>query len=246
MPAFSAEGTIEESVRSVLSQGFGDLELIVIDDASPYPVAEALRGVRDARLRILRRERNGGIARARNTGLRAARASLISQLDADDLWEVDYLEVVLPRFDDPAVGLVYTNATILGHPDGHDDYIVDASIHPRDGFPELAEANPVPCPTATMRTAALRAVGGYAWWLKSVEDWHAYLKLAAAGWRFAYVDRRLARYRWPHPERGLSYDERRMERWRFLALLGFALRHPGVPGPKRQALRSLRRLAPPG
>jgi len=83
-------------------------------------------------------------------------------------------------------------------------------------------------------------VGGWAGWLRSVEDWNLYMRLAAAGWRFAYVDRRLARYRWPQPDRGLSYDTVRLERWVRLSLLSFTLRHPGVPGPRQELWRRIR------
>ena len=239
MPAYNAEATIREAVASVLGQTVGELELIVADDASRLPVSEVLADVADPRLRIVRRDRNGGIGTARNEALAVARAPLVSQLDADDLWEPDYLESVLPEFDHPAVGLVYANATILGHPDGHEDYIGDASIHPRDGFPELAEANPIPCPTATMRAIAVREVGNYAGrWM--VDDWQLYMRLAAAGWRFAYVDRRLARYRWPEPERGLSYDTRSLERRVLVSLASVAVRHPRLPGIWRALFQRVR------
>jgi glycosyltransferase involved in cell wall biosynthesis len=239
MPAYNAEATLREAVESVLAQTVGELELIVGDDASDVPAAEVLADVDDARLRIVRRARNGGIGAARNSALARARSRLVSQLDADDLWEPDYLESVLPEFEDPAVGLAYTNATILGHPEGKEDYIGDASIHPRDRFPELAEANPVPCPTVTIRTEAVRAVGGYprSW---AVEDWHLYMRLAAAGWRFAYVDRRLARYRWPAADRGNSYDVRNLERRAVGALASVAVRHPRLPGIWRALARRAR------
>lgn len=241
MPARDAEATIGDAVTSVLAQTREDLELIVADDGSRLPVLEVLADVSDPRLRIVVRTRSGGIAAARNSALRRARSRLVSQLDADDMWEPEYLETIVPAFDDPAVALAYSNATILGHPTGHEDYIGDPSVHPMDRFPELARANPVPCPTATLRTAAVRGVGGYAGWLRSAEDWHLYMKLAAAGWRFAYVHRRLARYRWPEPGRGLSYDNRRLERWVAAAHLGIAAAHPGVPGPRRAAAERLRR-----
>jgi glycosyltransferase involved in cell wall biosynthesis len=239
--AFDADATIRETVESVLSQTVGELELIVADDHSRVPVREVLADIRDDRLRIVRRARNGGTARARNTALREARAPIVCQLDADDMWEPDFLEQMLPCFDDPAVGLAYANVRILGHPTGHEDYIFDPSVHPLDRFPKLADACPVPSPTATMRRLAVLSVGGYAPWLRSVEDWHLYMKLAAAGWRFAYVDRQLARYRWPQSERGKSHDSRRHERWRFLAMAGFAAANPSVRGPRRQAWMSMRR-----
>jgi colanic acid/amylovoran biosynthesis protein len=207
------------------------------------PLADWLRELHDPRVRVIRHPRNRGLARARNTGLAAARAPLVAQLDADDMWEPDYLASVIPRFEDQGVGLVYTNATILGHPTGHDDYIGDPSVHPLDEFPKLAEACPIPSPTATMRTGAVRAVGGYAWWLRQCEDYHLYLKLAQAGWRFDYVHRRLARYRWPEPRRGMSYDSRRHELWELAMFGSIVARHPRTPGPRRQVRIRTRREA---
>lgn len=242
MPAYEAEATIREAVESVLAQTVEEVELIVADDVSPTPVADVLSDVRDPRLRIVRRARNGGTARGRNTALALATAPAICQLDADDSWEPEFLERMLPELDRPDVGLVYCNVRIVGHPDGQTDYIGDRSIHPRDGFPELTEANPVPCPTAVMRADAVRAVGGYRGWLRSVEEWHLYMRLAIAGWRFAYHDEQLARYRWPTAERGMSFDDRRMERWALIALADVALRHPRVPGPRAQIRRRLPRV----
>ena len=242
MPAYNADSTLREAAASVLAQTVGDLELIVVDDGSRVPVADVLADLRDdPRLRIVRHARNRGISAARNTALDVARAPLVSQLDADDLWEADYLESILPCFDDPAVGLAYSNATILEHPTGHEDYIGDPSVHPMHEFPKIAEQCPVPCPTATMRLAAVRAVGGYARWLRQCEDYHLYLKLAHAGWEFAYVHRRLARYRWPQPDRGMSYDPRPHELWELAMFAGFVASHPRTPGPRRQVRTRLRR-----
>lgn len=241
MPAYRAENTIREAVESVLAQSEENLELIVVDDGSPVPVAEVLSDTRDRRLRVLRHGRNKGASAARNTALGAARTPLVSQLDADDLWERDYLQSVLPALDDPAVGLVYANATILGHPTGHDTYIVDPAPHPIDRFPKLAEQNPVPALTATMRRDAVVAVGGYARWLAMAQDYHLYMKLAAAGWRFAYVHRKVARYRWPAPDRGRTYDRRRHELYELRMYAGFVLRHPRTPGPRREVRVRFRR-----
>jgi len=241
MPAYRNEETLMGSVESALAQTVGDLEVIVVDDASPIPCAEVLADVRDPRVRIIRHARNRNTAGARNTALRAARAPLVSQLDADDTWEPGYLQAVLPRFDDPGVGLTYTNCFIAGHPDGLDDYIGDPSPHPLDTFPKLAEACPVPAPTATMRRHAVLAAGGYAEWIWGASDYHLYAKLVAAGWRFAYVHERLARYRWPIPGESKSADRRRVERGVLVMWLSFVARHPTIPGPRRQLRVRLRR-----
>jgi cellulose synthase/poly-beta-1,6-N-acetylglucosamine synthase-like glycosyltransferase len=246
MPAYNSEATIHGSVGSVLAQTVPDLELIVVDNASRTPVREVLADVRDPRLRIVRLRRNLGTPGGRNAALRRARAPLVSQLDSDDEWEPDYLEHVLPCFDDPAVGLAYANTHIVGHPTGHDDYIGDPSVHPMHDFPKIAEQNPIPCPTATIRAGAARAVGGYAQWQWMVEDYHMYLKLARAGWRFAYVHRQLARYRWPSAGSGISGRRRQQELWELACFATFMVRHPLTPGPRRQVrtrlMEELRRL----
>ena len=97
--------------------------------------------------------------------------------------------------------------------------------------------------TVTMRTEAVRGVGGYATWLWSTSDYHIYAKLIAAGWRFAYIHRQLARYRWPTPERGKSFDQRRVELSELKQWLVFVARHPLTPGPRRQVRIRLRREA---
>ena len=94
-----------------------------------------------------------------------------------------------------------------------------------------------------MRSDAVRAVGGYARWVWGVEDYHLYLKLARAGWRFAFVDRVLARYRWPSPDRGRSHDKARMRRNLLKLWVAFGVRHPFTPGSARQIRARLRDLS---
>ena len=234
MPAYNSHGTIRESVESALAQTVGELEVIVVDDGSDPPIADALADVSDERLRVLRHPLNRGAPAARNTALTAARSPLVSHLDSDDLWEPGYLESVLPCFDDPEIGLTYTNATLIGHPEGREASIEVTSVHPMDTFPKLAEQNPIPSTTATIRTDAVRGVGGYAEWLPTAEDYYLWMNLAAAGWRFAYVHRRLASYRWPAAEQALSFDQRSADRDLLRMYAAFVLRHPLTPGPRRQ------------
>ena len=61
-----------------------------------------------------------------------------------------------------------------------------------------------------------------------------FLQLAAAGWRFAYVDERLANYRWPTAASGKSYDHRGQARNLLQMWAVLAARHPHLPGPTRQ------------
>lgn len=87
-PCYNCAATLAATVDSVLAQDFPDWELLLVDDASSdgtVDLAEAYQQ-RDGRIRLLRREKNGGAARARNLGIENARGRYIAFIDADDVW----------------------------------------------------------------------------------------------------------------------------------------------------------------
>lgn len=86
IPAYNREATIGRAIRSVLSQSFNDLELIVVDDCSTDGTRAVVQGVDDRRIRYMRHERNLGAAAARNTGIRSAQGQILAFLDSDDEW----------------------------------------------------------------------------------------------------------------------------------------------------------------
>lgn len=237
MPARNAERTIHAAIASVLAQTDERVEIVVCDDASDRPLREFLADVDDPRLRVVRNERRGGIAGARNRALREVRTPFVSQLDADDEWEPHYVETMLPAFDDPSVGMVYANASTIGGP--VPVIVPDASVHPIDTFPKITEQNPAPCPTVTARTDAVRGVGGYRANFAHCQDYFLYMDLVLAGWRFRYVDDVVARYRWPQPGQ-MSFKQHELDRSLLVYWTLLALRHPRLPGPKHE----IRRLAP--
>lgn len=239
MPAYNSPAEIVEAVRSALAQTVTDIEVIVSDDASTEPIAPRLEGVRDERLRVIRSERNRGIAGARNLALRSARGTFVAQLDHDDFWRENHLEDLLPLFDDPSVAVAYTNAEIVGHPEGLDRWIAkrrpgdglpawvsDRSIHPVNDLAMLYRANPICACAAALRTDSVRAVGGYPRGMDIATDYALYIRLRHAGWRFAYVDRRSAVYRWPQSSRGESFNRRRVARHELRLFVALALRSP--------------------
>jgi len=85
MPAWRPDPRwLREAVASALAQEGCAVELVVIDDGSPEPVATHLKEVADPRLRLVRIE-HGGVSRARNAGIAAARGEYLRFIDADDV-----------------------------------------------------------------------------------------------------------------------------------------------------------------
>jgi Glycosyl transferase family 2 len=87
MPAWRPRAEwLRDAVRSALAQTGCAIELVLIDDGSPVPVAELLEGFDDPRLRIIRID-HGGEAHARNSGIAEARGDYLRFIDADDVIE---------------------------------------------------------------------------------------------------------------------------------------------------------------
>lgn len=84
---YNAEHFIAETLESVLGQTYPNVEIVVVDDGSRDNTWAVLESF-GTRIRALRQP-NGGIAAARNAGLRAARGHLIALMDHDDLCEPD-------------------------------------------------------------------------------------------------------------------------------------------------------------
>ena len=98
IPVYNASRFLREALSSVLMQSFFDWEILAVDDASTDSSPEILKrfqkesSLPGERFRILRNERNRGVAFSRNRGVREARGEWIAFLDADDLWEARKLE----------------------------------------------------------------------------------------------------------------------------------------------------------
>lgn len=83
IPLYNKERTIQQSIRSVLSQSFHDIELIVVDDGSTDDSAIIVEDLTDKRLKLIKQQ-NSGPSAARNTGLHNAQGEWVVFLDADD------------------------------------------------------------------------------------------------------------------------------------------------------------------
>lgn len=104
---------IEETVRSLLGQTLTDIEVLVIDDASPDDGAGAglCRAIDDPRLRVITNERNLGVCETRNRGIEMCRGTYVAMSDQDDVSEPERLERSVARLEEePRLAAVATAA----------------------------------------------------------------------------------------------------------------------------------------
>ncbi len=91
--AYNIEKYIERGVRSVCDQTYRNLEIIVVDDGSTDATGRILDELAgsDDRIQVIH-ETNGGLARARNTGIARAKGNYIGFVDGDDWIDPDMYE----------------------------------------------------------------------------------------------------------------------------------------------------------
>ncbi len=85
MPLYNSAATVKESLESVLSQTYPNLEVLVVNDGSTDDGVAICQGYEDPRVRVVHQQ-NRGLAGARNTGIRQAKGEFLGFLDSDDLW----------------------------------------------------------------------------------------------------------------------------------------------------------------
>jgi glycosyltransferase involved in cell wall biosynthesis len=119
MPVHNKAPYLREAVESVLRGSFGDLEIVVVDDASTDDSLDVLRSISDARLRIVPLHENRGPGGAANVGIGACRGEYIARLDADDVASPDRLELQVAYMDaHPDVGASGGSLQLFGEGTG--------------------------------------------------------------------------------------------------------------------------------
>lgn len=121
VPVYNTEKYLREAVDSVLAQGFGELEIILVDDGSPDN-APAVCDEYASKYGFIRtvHKPNGGLSSARNAGMDIARGEYLLFLDSDDALLPGALERLLGRMDegvDAVISNVYVKFYESGKPD---------------------------------------------------------------------------------------------------------------------------------
>ena len=91
MPAYNCEKFIAKAIESVLVQNVS-LELIILNDCATDGTERVIQQyLSDQRIRYVKNDRNMGVARTRNEGVRMAMGEYVAFLDSDDWWEREKL-----------------------------------------------------------------------------------------------------------------------------------------------------------
>lgn len=116
IPCYKGEPYLAQAIESCRRQTYSNIEVIVVDDASPDRCADIADeyAKRDARVRVIRRPQNGGVSRAFDTGYDDARGEYLTRLAQDDLFREDAVQLMRDHLAaNKDVGLVYCDAQTM-------------------------------------------------------------------------------------------------------------------------------------
>ena len=163
-------GVLRAMLGSVSAQSYGDWELCVVDDASPSPhVDEALARAHgeDPRIRIQRRERNGGIVAASNDALAMANGEFVVLLDHDDELHPGALAFIEEAIRaEPEADYVYTDEDKVDEAGAH-----SGPFFKPDWSPERMRTQMYTCHLSVLRRALVEEVGGFDPEFEGSQDW---------------------------------------------------------------------------
>lgn len=185
---------INQAVDSILQQTWKNLEVIVIDDGSTDNTTKVMSNYQtDSRVHYIRTE-NQGQPKAKNRGIQNTRGDFIAFCDADDLWEKNKLEVQMPLFENPRVGVVYSEVSNID--ENNRRYINKASETRHSGIitNHMLIENFVPFGTAVIRRECVEKNGMFDEEFRMGIDWDLWLRYSL-DWEFAYTPERTYIYR---------------------------------------------------
>jgi glycosyltransferase involved in cell wall biosynthesis len=110
-PSYNSEKFIGKTIESVLAQTYQNWEMVIVDDKSTDNSLDIIKNYseKDHRIRLIKLNKNAGVANARNKAILECKGDYIAFLDSDDLWSPNKLELQIPLFLHVNVGIVFSN-----------------------------------------------------------------------------------------------------------------------------------------
>lgn len=189
-PSYNQGRFLEETIMSVLNQGYEPLEYIVIDGASTDESLSIIRRYED-RLTYWTSEKDRGQVHAINKGLERATGDIVAFINSDDVYLPGAFNAVMDHFEEhPESDWVCGDSIMFGN--GYDTKMIRAVV-PRSAAHCLSWAYRAPQPGHFWKTGLVKS-GFHERWNYDF-DHDMYVRLLLAGHKCEYLPLPLAGYR---------------------------------------------------
>jgi glycosyltransferase involved in cell wall biosynthesis len=197
MPVYNAEGFLKSAIESILNQTYTDFEFLIINDGSTDNSGKIISSFNDKRIIHLSNEKNLGLIKTLNKGIKLAKGKYIARMDNDDISMPDRLSKQIAFLDrHPEISLVTANIQLIDE-EGNDVGIWQEDIQTKTEKQIkalLPYTNCIAHPSIVIRTDIAKE---FLYDEKQInnEDWDLWMRLASAGYKIAKINESLLKYR---------------------------------------------------
>lgn len=208
VPNYNGARYLGGTLRSLLDQTVPDVPLILLDNCSTDNSVAVAEGLGDRRVRIVRADTHVSMADNWTRALTLADTPYAVLAHADDLYEPEYLGVMVPLLEaHPRAFIAHSRVASMDeqgrHYEADQELVKDLSWPPTetyersvaDEFAVLQRANYILAPSVILRTSVARRIGPFNETYQFVTDWEFWLRGLLAGHTIAGTRRRLVHYR---------------------------------------------------
>ena len=193
-PSFNQAKYLEDTIQSVLSQDYENLEYIIIDGASTDGSVEIIEKYTD-KLTFWISEKDSGQAEAINKGFSRATGEIVAWLNSDDYYLPGIISAAVKTFqENPDVVLIYANMLAVNE----HGQIINHLTYNQFTLEDLLCFQIIGQPAVFMRRDALEKAGYLSPTFHFLLDHHLWLRIALQG-RILHLDETWATARY-HPE----------------------------------------------
>jgi glycogen synthase len=196
VPYFALDRYVEDTVRSIFTQDYPRLEVILVNDGSLRPEDRVVKELSVRYPVHVVTQQNSGLGRARNTGVAVSRGRYVLPLDADNMIKPEFIRRCVDVLDrEPEVAYVTTWSRYIDE-EGKELEGLGAGYQPIGNATEVMRAGNVGGDAAAVIRRRIFDLGHqYNPHLTSFEDWQLYRELFEAGLYGRVIPERLLLYR---------------------------------------------------
>jgi len=202
IPTFNNAKFIVKALESIINQSYINWEAIVVDNNSKDNTFKIVSNFNDTRIKYLKIENQGVIAKSRNLGIKFAKGEWIAFLDSDDWWTKDKLKICLDNINEN-VDFIYHDLEVI--------YEKPKFLFKKKNFKGrqlkkpilndlliggIYKGNAIGNSSVMVRKKILIKIGGISENedLVASEDFNTWLRIAEITDRFKYLNKRLGYY----------------------------------------------------
>jgi glycosyltransferase involved in cell wall biosynthesis len=214
IPNYNHAQYVSDAINSVLAQVYRNYEIIVVDDGSTDNSREVITKFGEPVQYI--HQKNAGLSAARNTGIKASKGALIGVLDADDMYEPDFLStLVTTLLENPDADGIYCGYQFVDHKNNLLPQIEARPVDHDKLYDALLDGNFFVPESIFLRRAVYDNVGLFDETLRACEDWDVWLR-ATKKYKIIHSSNILTRHR--ILPGSMSTDPQRMLTYRLAVL----------------------------